>query len=199
MLILVKEFPWDDFTTCIRGPVSCWRACFTRALAANLSQNDFLCAADFPFLHGVKRLDLAQRRAPRGGTANSDLLFKLTSTRGTVTVSDADFQHLRGVQYLDISGFTTIGDDAFACLTGVRVLKMMCCKQDMITDRAFSHLVGIHELNMAGCDQFTITDDAFQHLIGIKWLCIHDCTQFTDDCLVHLTSLQILYALADQR
>ena len=62
-------------------------------------------------------------------------------------------------------GYTQITDAAFEHLRGIKTLDMCGCTQ--ITDAAFEHaqhLRGINELNMYGCTQTLI--EAAQRIIG---------------------------------
>jgi hypothetical protein len=88
----VGDFPWEDMDTVIRGDVALWRACFPRALGANVGQrgqwgenpNGRLTAvvdADFVLLGGLKALNMSWCRQ----------------------VTDAAFVHLRGIERLYMS------------------------------------------------------------------------------------------------
>ncbi len=97
------------------------------------------------------------------------------------SISDAAFQHLVGIQHLemDCCHQNTITDAAFAHLTGIRHLRMVLCNQSTISDAAFVHLNSLHTLNMNNCNQPTITDAAFAHLVGIHTLYCMNCNQTT--------------------
>ena len=147
-LAAVTDQPWDDRYTVILGSIEAWRACFPRALAANVRQDIFpnwtrkapVVDADFVHFEGLRELDMGECRS----------------------VSDAAFAHLRGIQALNMNGCRQRGitDAAFAHLRGIHTLSMSECRQPTITDAAFAHLRGIHWLDMAGCAQSTITDAA---------------------------------------
>ena len=70
---------------------------------------------------------------------------------GNLTITDADFVHLRGIHTLNMSYCyqVTISDAAFAHLRGIHTLDISYCGQATITDAAFAHLRGIHTLNMS--------------------------------------------------
>lgn len=148
----IAECRWADAHTRITGPVSAWRTCFPRAVAANISRNRCVADPDFALLAGLHTLDMSE------------------CSQNTVT--DAAFAHLRGIHTLRMAWCSqrTITDAAFSCLRGVHTLNMSRCTQHTITDDAFAHLAGVHTLNMAGCWQGTITDAAFVHLRGIHTL-----------------------------
>ena len=103
-------------------------------------------------------------------------------------ITDAGFEHLRGIHTLDMRGCFQITDAAFEHLRGIHTLNMVRC--DQITDAAFENLRGIHTLNMNGCDQ--ITDAAFEHLHGIHTLNVRGCEQITDAAFVHLRGIHTL-------
>ena len=53
----VADFPWEDMGTVIHGSIALWRACFPRAIGANVYQNNRSTAvvdADFVHLVGVE-------------------------------------------------------------------------------------------------------------------------------------------------
>ena len=112
------------------------------------------------------------------------------------SVTDVDFEHLAGIQTLNMSYChqATITDAAFSHLDGIKTLNMSHCDQTTITDAAFSHLVGIQTLDMSGCSQDTITDGAFSHLAGIQTLVMSHCVQttITDAAFSHLAGIQSL-------
>ena len=155
----VADFPWEDDKTVIKGSVAAWRACFPRAMWANVGQDRYpdyigrrtpVVDADFVHFVGLRRL----------------YLFGCTS------ITDAAFVHLTGIKSLNMAhcNQATITDAAFVHLKGIHTLNMTFCFQPTITDAAFAHLKGIHTLNMAYCSQPTITDAAFAHLKGIHSL-----------------------------
>ena len=144
-LAAVSEHPWEDRETAIQGSIAAWRACFPRALNANVSQYAYRAAkvratpvvdADFVHLEGLRELRMA----------------------GCVGVTDAAFAHLRGICTLDMSDCHQKGvtDAAFAHLRGIHTLDMSHCNQAGFTgaDAAFSHLCGIHTLVGECCNFF---------------------------------------------
>ena len=176
--------PWADARTVIKGSIAAWRACFPRALCANVAQGSPLprdpvrrtpvVDADFVHLRGLRELNMAY----------------------CTSVTDAAFAHLHGIHTLDMSRCCQAGitDAAFAHLRGVHELRMYRCNQAGITDAAFAHLRGIHTLFMAGCNQAGITDAAFAHLRGIHTLHMFSCDQatITDAAFAHLRGIRIL-------
>ena len=157
--------------------IALWRACFPKALVANINSNKTVTDADFAQFEGIHTLNMA------GCTQR--------------TITDAAFAHLRGIHELHMGSCSqgTITDAAFVHLVGIHTLLMNECNQGTITDAAFVHLRGIHTLNMAICNQATITDAAFAHLRGIHTLCMNDCSQITDAAFVHLRGIHTLYML----
>ena len=135
-LAAVTEQPWEDAKTVIKGSIAAWRACFPRALCANVAQGAWVrghrsapvADADFVHLEGLRELNM----------------------EGCTGVTDAAFAHLRGIHTLDMSFCSqkSITDAAFAHLRGIHTLKMHGCRQSSITDAAFANLRGIHELGM---------------------------------------------------
>ena len=177
----VAAHPWDDLETVICGNVGsalrnarargprpqrgAWRACFPRAVGANLTEvqaddgspwrRRAVVDADLAHLKGLRRLVMSACNR----------------------VTGAAIVHLAGIQSLDMSlcDQGCITDAAFAHLTGIKSLRMQWCRQAAITDAAFVHLAGIQSLDMSGCDQVTITDAAFVSLAGIKQLDMRSC------------------------
>ena len=163
-LAAVTEHPWEDMQTVIRGSIRRWRACFPRALRANVAEAPTiygirrtipLLDADFAHLEGLLELDMAGCRA----------------------VTDAAFAHLRGIRTLRMCHCRHPGitDAAFAHLGGIHTLHMAFCRQPGITNAAFAHLRGIHTLVVIGCSQAGITGAAFAPLRGIHTLDMRGC------------------------
>ena len=94
-LAAVTEHPWEDRETVIQGSIAAWRACFPRALCANVRQYAYrgkvratpVVDADFTHLEALRELRMA----------------------GCVGVTDAAFAHLRGIHTLDMSGCRQVG------------------------------------------------------------------------------------------
>ena len=182
-LAAVTEHPWEDEKTNIKGSIGAWRACFPRALCANVAQSTGwrplrrstpVVDADFVHLQGLRELDV----------------------RGCTSITDAAFAHLCGIHTLRMSHCVQAGitDAAIAHLRGIHRLSMNYCVQAGITDAAFVHLRGIHTLNMTGCSQAGITDAAFAHLRGIHSLNMTSCGQagITDAAFAHLSGIHAL-------
>jgi hypothetical protein len=146
-LAAVSEQPWVDGETVIQGSIAAWRACFPRALSANVRMRDY---------DDVGELLAPLRAAP---------------------VVDADMVHFEGLRELCMTGCGSITDAAFVHLRGIRALRMGYCSQAGITDAAFVHLSGIHTLDLTMCGQASITDAAFAHLRGIHTLLMVQCRQ----------------------
>ena len=107
----VAAHPWADAETRIPRSLARWRACFPRAVAANVSERDDLVDADFAaHLRGLRVLNMGRCRG----------------------VSDAAFVHLRGIHTLKMwgcaCGQTSITGATFAHLRGVHVLCMQYCR-----------------------------------------------------------------------
>jgi hypothetical protein len=158
----VKDFPWMDAESRIKGSVEAWRASFPCARAVNVSGRVDIVDADFVHIRGNTRVRLH--------TVKMLQCLRVTS---------AAFVHLRGIHTLDMSQCRRITDDAFTHLRGIHTLDMNSCSQVTITDAAFENLRGIHTLGMGGCSQVTITDAAFENLRGIHTLNMNGCNQIT--------------------
>ena len=146
----VSEHAWEDTETVIHGSVASWRACFPRAIAANVSRSPHspnpVRDIDFVQLVGVKHLRM----------------------RECLQVTDAAFAYLAGsIRTLDMGECCqpALTDAAFVHLKGIHTLDMSECQQ--ITDTGFAFIKGIHTLKMSSCTQPTITDAAFACLKGM--------------------------------
>jgi hypothetical protein len=206
-LAAVREHPWEDRGTVIRGSIAAWRACFPQARCANVRKTNYIgatCAwrsapvvdADFVHFEGLRELCMAGcEDVTDAAFVHLRGIFSLDMTFcWQPAITDAAFAHLAGIQRLSIRGCrqATITDAAFAHLRGIELLNMSECWQ--FTDAAFVHLRGIHTLFMWNCYQPAITDAAFVHLQGIHTLLMHGCTQatITGSTFVHLRDIQIL-------
>ncbi len=109
-LAAVSEQPWEDRGKVIRGSVAAWRACFPRALCANVRCRD----DDY---------DDEEWDTPPGRLG---------------TVVDADFVHFEGLRELNMALCRNISDAAFVHLRGIHVLDMSRCDQAGVTDAAFA-------------------------------------------------------------
>ena len=176
-LTTVRDHPWKDEKTVIKGRIQDWRACFPRARTANVSELAWVFGhrrtpvvdADFVHFEGIQTLIM----------------------RGCLQVTDAALVRLVGILSLNIEYCTQITDAAFVHLKGIQTLNMCDCTQ--ITDAAFVHLKGVQTLNMGGCTQ--ITDAAFVHFEGIQTLQMSDCNQtsITDAAFAHIKGVQTLH------
>ena len=174
----VKDFPWMDAKSRIRGSVKKWRASFPCARAVNVSGRHYdIVDADFVHIRGDARVRL-----------------HTVNISECLSVTDAAFVHLRGIHTLDMNNCRQITDAAFVHLRGIHTLDMSYCNQATITDAAFVYLRGIHMLNIALCRQTTITDTAFVHLSGIHTLDMSYCNQLTITAaaFVHLRGIHTL-------
>ncbi|RYY32588.1 hypothetical protein EON62_05175, partial [archaeon] len=110
-------------------------------------------------------------------------------------LKDADFEHLKGVQMLDMSFCeqSTITDAAFVHLGGLTLLKMSGCKQASITNNAFAHLKSVRFLNISNCTQ--LGDAAFRHFKDLEVLDFSGCNQdrITNAAFANLTGVKALY------
>jgi hypothetical protein len=132
----IKDFPWMDEKSKIKGSVKAWRAAFPVARAVNVAMRQDIVDADFVHIRGDARVRLH--------TVN---MWRCKS------VTDAAFVHLRGIHtlYMDGCDQVTITDAAFVHLRGIHELYMSGCNQATITDTAFMNLRGIHTLHMCSC------------------------------------------------
>ena len=124
----VRNARWYDRATVITGVLRAWRACFSDARCANVSEREDLTDADLVHLSGVEEVNL----------------------RGCAQITDAGLAHLRGVRVLNIAGCEQITDAGLAHLTGIHTLDMSWCTE--ITDAGLAHLAGIHTLDMTWCN-----------------------------------------------
>jgi hypothetical protein len=177
MVEAVKEFPWMDPKTRIKGSVKVWRKIFPYARAVNVSERNDIVDADFVHIRGDARVRL-----------------HTVDMRCCNRVTDAAFVHLRGIHTLSMRFCNKVTDAAFVNLRGIHSLYMSYCDQLTITDAAFVHLRGIQILFMVCCTQTTITDAAFVNLRGIHTLYIGGCTQatITAAALVQLRGVRVL-------
>ena len=136
----VAVAPWADLKTRITRNVGGWRACFPRAMKANISvdwrwrthlRHNAIVDADFVHFEGLHTLDMS-------GCSQAG-------------ITDAAFAHLKGIHTLIMEGCRQAGitDAAFAHLEGIHTLIMKGCSQAGITDAALTHLKGIHTLDMS--------------------------------------------------
>jgi len=199
----VKDFPWMDSETKIKGSVKAWRAAFPVARAVNVSERDDIVDEDFVHIRGDARARLHTVKIARCKNVTDAAFIYLRGIHtlfisgcNQATITDAAFIHLRGIHTLDMSccNQATITDAAFINLRGIQELFMIRCNQETITDAAFVHLQGIQLLSMNNCNQATITDAAFVHLRGIRGLSINGCNQVTiaDVAFVHLRGIGLL-------
>jgi hypothetical protein len=132
----IKDFPWMDEKSKIKGSVKAWRAAFPVARAVNVAMRQDIFDADFVHIRGDARVRL-----------------HTVDMRGCKRVTNAAFVHLRGIQKLYMSGCNqvTITDVAFVNLRGIHTLDMIGCNQPTITIAALVHLVGIETLETEHC------------------------------------------------
>ena len=185
-LAAVREHPWEDMRTAIKGSIRAWRACYPRARCANVQKYAFggaekraapVVDADFVRFEGLRELNMAGcRDVTDAAFVHLRGIHTLDMTLcNQPTITDAAFAHLAGIQRLSILGcfLATITDAAFAHLRGIQLLNMSFCRQ--LTDAAFVHLRGIHTLVMFSCNQATITGSSFPCLKGISVLGMAAC------------------------
>ena len=174
---VVREHPWEDMETVIKGSIASWRKSFPRALCANVLGDKSLWGSSH------------RRSAP---VLDADLVhfvgLRELNMAGHEGITDAAFKHLRGIRVLNMSQCSGITDAGFEHLAGsIHTLDMSWCQQ--LTDAAFAHLRGIHTLDMSSCHQPTITNAAFAHLVGIKKLNMYECRGIGDAAFVHLRGI----------
>jgi len=76
-------------------------------------------------------------------------------------IRDSDLAQLAGIRELIMHGCTQLSDAAFEHLKGLHTLTMSACTQSSITEAAFQHLSGLHTLDISGC---SIPGAALRHL-----------------------------------
>ena len=132
----VKEFPWMDIQSRIKGSVKSWRAAFPVARCANVSERNDIVDADFIHIRGDARVRLH--------TVIMSNCHKVT---------DAAFIHLRGIRALHMSWCyqETITYEAFAHLRGIHTLDIRSCGQ--LTPLALAPIAGIVKLRTKACSR----------------------------------------------
>lgn len=114
-----------------------------------------------------------------------------------ITGANGAFEHITGVQELDLAWCKNLTDAAFSSLRGIPSIDVSGCKK--LTDAALAHLRGdgdsavtaTKSLRISCCKQ--ITDAGIAHLRGIQNVDVNRCHQLTDACLEHLNgSIQSL-------
>ena len=149
----VKDFPWMDTKSRIKGSVKAWRAAFPLARCVNVSgRADDIVDADFVHIRGEEGVRLHS-----------------LNMWGCNAVTDAAFVHLRGIHTLDISWCNqrTITDAAFVFLRGIHKLNIQGCNQATITPAAVANLVGIHDFCTRECRRIIRT--AAAQLLGVDY------------------------------
>lgn len=165
----VTDQPWAVADR-IHRSVAAWRACFPRAVAANVSGRDDVRDEDLIHFRGIPDVNLDR----------------------CIHITDAGIAHIAGVKRLNIGFVCRLTNAAFVHLKGIQWLSMDGCNQHTVTDGALVHLAGIHTLKMPWCSKFT--DAGIAHIAGVKNLTISSNQTFTDACLVHLKGIHTLDA-----
>ena len=88
-LAAVTEHPWEDRETVIQGSIAAWRACFPRALCANVRQYAYrgkvratpVVDADFTHLEALRELRSTLAGRQRGGRGASARGVPITRAR----------------------------------------------------------------------------------------------------------------------
>ena len=180
--------------------------CLTDAFSSHLPHLTFLVAGGCPQLTSLAFKPLRRLQtlvlwqnseehfgdaalAPLAGSIRTLVLGNMAQ----LTITDAGFAHLAGVQRLLMWGCSqpTLTDAAFLQLGGLHTLDISGCSQGTFTDELFAPLgAALRDLTMDGCTQFT--DEVFKHLGSLHSLSICDCSQLTGSGLHHLTRLQKL-------
>jgi hypothetical protein len=182
----VRRHPWEDRETVILGSIAAWRACFPRALCANVAHYSFTGGEerkehveddDFVHFEGLRELNMCGCRDVSDAAIEHLRGIHSLEMGGCSRLTDAALVHLAGIQRLGMAGCRGITDAGFVHLRGIQLLNIDFCSQ--LTDAAFVHLRGIKFLSMRLCEQPAITDAAFQHLQGIRTLVMERCTQAT--------------------
>ena len=201
----VSRHPWAERTV-IRGRIAVWRACFPRAICANVSRRN-------PWYKGGRRAEVGDEDFAHFAGLHElwiDSAFGLTN---------AAFAHLGSVKVLHMHSvsFDKLTPEAFAHLISLRELSLgtssaraqvvsdlffaqlkrqlrtLRLRARGITGAVFAHFRGIENLDMSGC--LVASDAVFEHLKGIKKLDMSLCNQatITDAAFEHLKGIQRLY------
>jgi hypothetical protein len=176
----VAQHQWRSRDGPIRGSVAHWRACFPRALCANLScymgylykesRAAPVVDADFAHLEGLRELDMS----------------------GCTRVSSAAFAHLGSLRRLDMSGCDqpALGDAALAHLPHLEALSVAECTQAALTGRAFAPLQRLRALDMSAT---LLGDDALGHLAPtLQVLDVSGCSRLTEAAVPLLARVRVL-------
>ena len=103
----VKDFPWMDDKSLIKGSLKKWRAAFPCARSVNVSKRrDIVDAADFMHIRGDSRVRL-----------HAVNMMVCTS------ITDAAIEYLRGIHTLNMCFGEQVTDAAFVHLRGIHMLK----------------------------------------------------------------------------
>lgn len=104
-------------------------------------------------------------------------------------LTSACFEHIRGgIRVIKATGLRIIDDAHFEHLTGIQVLDI---SNSRVSDVGLSHIIGIKILNVSGCD---VSDAGLALLSGLRHLNVEDCENFTGSCLAALGTLETLNA-----
>jgi len=146
---------------CSRDTHYCWHALHY----IDISYNTFMDNSTFSLLRGVKQLNMAY----------------LSCRGGKFLLRDVDFQNLRQLTSLDMSGnhdcLTRITPRAFENLRNLLTLSIRGCRNDAIGDEIFPNLRQLRHLDMSSCNQCSITNRAFENLRNLSSLVMWACDQ----------------------
>jgi hypothetical protein len=201
----VSRHPWAERTV-IRGRIGVWRACFPRAICANVSRRN-------PWYKGGRRAEVGDEDFAHFAGLHElwiDSAFGLTNAAfahlGSVKVlhmhsvsfdklTPEAFAHLTSLRELSLgtsSARVQVASDLlFAQLKGqLRTLRLGCARG--ITGAVFAHFRGIENLDMSGC--LVASDAVFEHLGGVRELGMSCCDQdtITDAAFEHLKGIKKL-------
>ena len=198
---LVKEYPWDDANTKVKGNIKLWRTCFPNAYSINVSNRSKpLNDSDCEYFNGIKKLNISrsifndpESNITDNGFENFTNLISLNmSGCDQIYITNTAFKSLKNIKDLNICWCTQLDDIIFDDLKKLKILNISWCEQ--INDKSFDKFCKLDSLIMRWCTQETITDKAFLHLSNLNSLDIMGCNQntITDYGFINLTKLKTL-------
>jgi hypothetical protein len=112
-----RDREWADTRTVVTGDIARWRACFPRAIAANLGGPRWSCDA------GLRGLPIPEHHFPCLST------LEWLSVRNQPSFTDTALLHLGGpLQFLDASGCTALTGLHMEHLAGAALVVMDGCR-----------------------------------------------------------------------
>ena len=193
----VRDFPWEDRVTVVRGPLASWRAALPNARVACVPGHQGgrrapLTDADLQHLAGAREVYMRQQLGVSDAGMAALRGVQVLDVRLCTQLTDATLAALPGLRALTLDGLPRVTDAGLAHLTGsIHTLSLQGCRQ--LSDAGLAHLQGtIRRLNLCGLDR--LTDAAFEHLVGIEELDARFCVNplITEAALQPLRGVRVL-------